>query len=329
MFSLSNFCYILLLIEAFIIGYIVTRHKIFNPMWIFLYKYFPNKKLIILIVSSVLGSLPVPGRIVLAAPMLKSYINHKDKLGVFNFVATHHYYFWSPLEKSIIIILGGLSISYMQFMSYIWPLLLVYLIYVVMYTLFYLDYQDINDFMKDEESKDRSSAKLLIPFILFIISLGLSVVMHPVIPFTILTLYYVFISSETFNNCIKSIDWKIVLLVLSIMVIANLIKSYVQFPESYNLYSIILILLSGFVFSFLLGSSSRYAGITVIITLALGLKYLPLVFAIEYMGYFLSPFHKCVPISIGYFHTKISHFYKHVTIISSSLVVTGLCMFFL
>lgn len=316
---ISNLLYTILLIDAFIIGYLINKFQLFKPMWGFLARIFHNKKLIILLISNILGSMPIPGRIVASAPMLKNYINNKDKLGVFTYLVTHHYYFWSPLEKSIILILGGLSLTYSQFLYYIWPLLLIYVLLIVLYTFIYIKESDINDF----DFSDTNNMSNL-PFIFFFITLISSIFISPIITFSILTIYYIIITKETIKNCLLSIKWDIILLLIFIIISATLIKDYVTFPEELSTINIISILSIGFGFSLLLGSSSRYAGIVVMIMLILdNLYYLPLVFAIEYMGYYLSPFHKCVPIAIGYFKSNVFHFYKHVIIISSSVLIVG------
>jgi len=314
--------YVILVIDAFIIGHIIKQHRLFDPFWNYLIKLFPNKKVVILIVSNVLGCMPIPGRITVAAPILKSYINNKNKLGVFNYLATHHYYFWSPIETSVIIILGGLSLTYGQFLYYIWPLLLVYIVFIVLYTLFVLKYSDINDFT-DSLDINKSNYRAIIPPIAFGVCLGLSVVISPIIMFTILAVYYILLTNETISNCWKSINWKLVLFVGVIIIIANLIHENISLPDVDG-YAIIGVLGFGFLFSFLMGSSSKYAGIVVAITLVLGIEYLPLVFAIEYAGYYLSPMHKCIPITIGYFQTKVSYFYMYVSIVAICIALTGI-----
>lgn len=316
---ISNLLYTILLIDAFIIGYLINKFQLFKPMWVFLTRIFHNKKLIILIISNILGSMPIPGRIVAASPLLKSYINNKDKLGVFTYLVTHHYYFWSPLEKSIIIILGGLSITYQQFLYYIWPLLLAYVLFIIFYTIFYIDESDINDF-----DLVNDSGYSIMPFILFFIAIISSIFINPIYTLTILTIYYIYLTKEPIKECLKNVQWNIVFLLMFVIFSATLIKQYVSFPEDISATNTVFILSIGFIFSFLFGSSSRYSGIAVVILLILdNLAYLPLVFAIEYAGYYLSPFHKCVPTAIGYFKTSLTYFYKHTIIIVFCLFIVG------
>ena len=98
-----------------------------------------SKKMVVFFVSLFGGILPIPGRVALSASMLNSIapVNDKkrQKFGIIDYLATHHYYLWSPLEKTTIIPMAVLGLTYMQFMSYIWPLLLISGLYISYYIL--------------------------------------------------------------------------------------------------------------------------------------------------------------------------------------------------
>ena len=63
-------------------------------------------KLRMCILHFISGILPIPGRICVVNALFDS-ITNKDKTNTkfsfFHYLSTHHYYLWSPLEKTIII----------------------------------------------------------------------------------------------------------------------------------------------------------------------------------------------------------------------------------
>ena len=75
-----------------------------------------------------------------------------------------------------------------------------------------------------------------------------------------------------------------------------------------------------FLVSFSLGSSSKYAGIVVILTNLYGMQFFQLILAVEFAGYLLSPIHKCVFIALKAYGTPIKMFYASVGILCSTLV---------
>ena len=100
-----------------------------------------SKKMVVFLVSLFGGILPIPGRVALSASMLNSIApvdnKKRKKFGIIDYLATHHYYLWSPLEKTVIIPMAVLGLTYAKFMAYIWPLLLITCLYITYYILFY------------------------------------------------------------------------------------------------------------------------------------------------------------------------------------------------
>ena len=80
--------------------------------------------------------------------------------------------------------------------------------------------------------------------------------------------------------------------------------------------------LLAFVSAWLLGSSSRFGAVTVILTALYGIEYLPWFFAVDFAGYILSPMHKCVAIGKMYFGTKLSYYGKLLS--GWALLVVGM-----
>jgi hypothetical protein len=55
-----------------------------------------------------------------------------------------------------------------------------------------------------------------------------------------------------------------------------------------------------------MGSSSRFAAVTVLLSSIYGIEHLPWFFAVDLAGYLVSPMHKCAAIEMLYFQTKFS-----------------------
>jgi hypothetical protein len=72
---------------------------------------------------------------------------------------------------------------------------------------------------------------------------------------------------------------------------------------------VLMISLLTFSASFSMGSDGKFASITVIMTTVFGLHYLLWFFALDYVGYLLSPAHECVMIGKRYFGTSLRVYY--------------------
>ena len=154
----------------------------------------------------------------------------------------------------------------------------------------------------------------------------------------LITLYYIFFvlkeSDVVINkvqhkkqdfNLLKSIKWDVPLFVGIVIIIGNLFKLYSDnitgFFLNYNS-SIFFASVIAFVTSFILGSSSKFAGITTLLVSIFGINYLPLLFALGYAGYLISPTHKCLVITKTYFGLDMS-FYRALILIGMALITVG------
>jgi len=136
--------------------------------------------------------------------------------------------------------------------------------------------------------------------------------------FGMLTIYYMFVT-RTFDvpKLLRYVDWKLIAWVAAIIVLANIavqntdaIKSYLQNSGvDINTWQGFAVLsFASFAGAFALGSSSRFGALTVIMTSIFGLEYLPWFFAVDFVGYLISPMHKCVAIGMLYFGTKLRYY---------------------
>ena len=271
--------YIIYLIVIMVVVGFVKEYNLFGGLYKWLNRNVSNKKFLIILISSISGVLPIPGRCMVSAAMFDTVATvdkkRRGRYGILDYLCTHHYYFWSPLEQTVIIPMAVLSLSYTQFLSYVWPLLLGYLICVISYIVFFIRNEDI------------------------------VVCLEPPKPIKF-----------NFRKVVSYINWRLILVVIGVMVISIYCKDYVSpLVKELGTNSIIIASLLGTSFAFAMGSSSKFAGIVAILCSAFGTQFLPLFFASEFTGYLLSPTHKCVVISKMYFGTSIRDFYLIMLIV--------------
>lgn len=246
------------------------------PFFRWLFTKIKSKRALVAIISCVAGVLPVTGRAAISAGVLNTIApkNNRQVYGIIDYLSTHHYYFWSPLEKTVILPMAVLGISYGTFLGLIAPLLVT----ALAVTLFYIFYV-----VKEEQ------VEIEIP--------------------------------EKAEEDVEWINWKALIAVAIVIIIGNYLKSFEWVLGNTEL---VAGLFMSFIFAFILGSSGKFAGFVSLLTSIYGIKWLPLFFAVDYAGYMLSPAHKCLHISRGYFGTTFMKFYKAVGIFTGLIILSGL-----
>lgn len=132
---LANQIYLLGLLAAFIIGGILRKEGYFASMYDMISTMFNNKKIVLGIMSAVGGIMPVEGRCSVSAPILDSMVKKhpqsRSKLGIVDYISTHHYYLWSPVEPSVMIFMTALGISWLTFLQATAIPLAIYIAFLV------------------------------------------------------------------------------------------------------------------------------------------------------------------------------------------------------
>lgn len=315
---LKNQEFLFYLIGVMICVGIIKDKNLFSGLYCYLFKKIHYKKILIVIISALSGILPVPGRVVVSAGMLDTLApkrkKSREKFGIVDYLSTHHYYLWSPLEKTVIIPMSVLGLSYLSFLKYTLPLLVISILVLVVYIIFFLDEKDI---VIRQEQKNRPVFFFRNIFPL-IVSLGLLIAnFEPGIVFTALALYFILITKTySFIKLNSYIKYGLVATLFIIIATSNFLLLHSD--KFINLVSTnqskILVCLIVFVVSFLLGSSSKFSSMVSVVTVALGLQYFQLLMTIAFSGYLLSPFHKCVAIGKMYFKTPLLNYYLVITI---------------
>jgi len=278
-----------------------------------------SKKAVVFLVSLFGGVLPIPGRVALSASMLNSIApvdnKKRKKFGIIDYLATHHYYLWSPLEKTVIIPMAVLGLSYMTFMSYVWPLLLITALYITFYIMSLND-DEIDIEVKDEPINKKNMTLVVLPFLSTILISCFTP--YYFLAFTVFT-FYLISYSNSWYKLLDYINWELLVIVAFVIILGNIVNANYDYIETFIKHyiptkNIILVSMIGFIASFLLGSSSKYAGIVSLLTAAFGMKYFVLFFTLEYSAYLISPSHKCLPIGQKYFHTGFMTYLKALII---------------
>ena len=326
--------YLFLLAFIMIIAGIVKEHKLFGDFYGYFHKILKSKKALIASVSALTGCLPIKGRVTLTAGLLDSMAprgKERHKLGVIDYLSTHHYYFWSPLEKTVILPMAAFGLTYGAWFGIIWPLLAVSVAFILGYLIFFVKEDGIELDGIKKEIKISRITRYVVPYVLGIA--GVMAGIHFLWVFGLLTLYYMSVTGTfDYKKILSYIDWKLLGFIAVIIAMANYARVYSPLIHE-TLYNsglditsptgFWLISLMSFIGSFILGSSSRFAAITVLLVSVYGLAYLPWFFAVDFCGYILSPMHKCLAIGKGYFKTPLKYYLTTLITWCSMVILIG------
>ena len=219
-----------------------------------------------------------------------------------------------------------LGLTYTQFMSYIWPLLLITSLYIIYYIMT-LEDDEIDIEVKDEPINSKNILLVVLPFLATIL-MCVFLTDYYFGFFTAFTLWLIYYSNS-WKKLLEYINWELVLIVGAIIILGNLVGKYYPMMEGYiKHYStpsgILIVAMLGFLSSFLLGSSAKYASIVSLLTSVFGMHYFVLFFTLEYSAYLISPSHKCLPIGQKYFHTGFMTYLKALVIWISIMITYAL-----
>ena len=321
-FILKGQVYLFLIIFVMMIAGMIKDNNLFSDVFAFLKRSIKSNRAIVALFSALTGVLPIKGRVTVSAGLLDTLApkdkKKREKFGPIDFMSSHHYYFWSPIEKTVILPMAAFGLSYTAFLGIMWPLIVATFAYILWYLIFMVKDNDIALVETKKKIKVSRITRYVFPYIM-----GVSAVIAGVNflwAFGLLTMYYMIVT-RTFNykKLLSYVDWKIIAWVTLIIILANTTRLYtgeikdfigstgvdMNSPVGFGAISLL-----AFGFAWILGSSSRFGAIMVILTSLYGLAYLPWFFAVDFAGYILSPMHKCVAIGKMYFGTKLSYYIK-------------------
>ena len=331
--------YIWLVFFIMIVAGIAKERGLFMPVYSYIKTSFKSNRLVLFLISAISGVLPIEGRVTVSAGVLDT-ITHKDcdhnhgrqKMGIVDYLSTHHYYLWSPLEKTVVIPMATFGLGYVAWLGMVWPLLLVTALFVTYYIFFKVKEDEINI----EESTFKISAVMrnVLPFF---IAIGAYIYVggdkHIFAIFGSLALYYVFLTQTwNFKKLLSYINWEVLLTVAVVIILGNYFKSQEALINEYirglgiditTVTGILIVSVIGLVASFLMGSSGKFIALAVLMSAVFGQQYFLWFFAVDYVGYLLSPTHKCVMVGNRYFGTPLKTYYSALGIWSILLLGTA------
>jgi len=306
------FQYIIFLIAIMIISGIVKTYGFLSDIFIVLSR-ISSKRLQLFLVSLIGGILPIPGRVTVSASILDSMAKpgkSRKKFGIIDYLSSHHYYLWSPLEKTVILPMAVLSITYQEYFEYMWPVIVISFLFIFGYIFFIIKEEDIELKISTKKFSLKSFFLKAFPLFFGIILLGFGY--SPALTFIPIAGYYILISNSSIKKIFKYINWKLVLLLFIILIVSLFIKEHFALFEQLlkNNHSLVYASFFSFTASWLMGSSGKYAGLASIIISIFGIHYLVWFLTIEFIAYNLSPTHKCIHIGRMYFNTPINDYFN-------------------
>lgn len=330
---LSEISYLWMVFFIMISAGLAKEYNLFAPAYAYVKNTFRSNRFVVVILSAIGGVLPIEGRVTVSAGLLDT-VAPKDgpsrhKFGIVDYLATHHYYMWSPLEKTVILPIAVLGLSYTAWLGLIAPLLITSLIFIF----WYIWYQVHEEEVAITPSNFRLSAVIRNVLPMFVaIGAYMSGISH-VWAFGLLTLYYMFLTQQwDLKKLFGYINWQVLIVVAVSIIAGNYFKSHASdFQEMIkathfdpsSITGLLVVSGLGFIASFLMGSSGKFVAIAVLMAQLFGTEYFLWFFAIDYVGYLLSPTHKCVMVGNRYFGTPLSTYYKALGIWSLILLSTA------
>jgi hypothetical protein len=339
---LKDISYLWMIFFIMITAGLAKEYALFAPAFAYVRNTFRSNKFVVVLLSAIGGVLPIEGRVTVSAGLLDTVAPKegpgREKLGIVDYLSTHHYYMWSPLEKTVILPIAAFGLSYSAFIGLVAPLLIVSLLFISIYI--WTQVRDEELTITPGNFKLSAVMRNVLPMFLALgtyIGLGGEGHVFPI--FGLLTLYYVFITQQwSPKKLLGYIRWDVIVWVGAVIILGNYFKSYNgEFLtmikgvglDPHTFVGMLAISVIGFVVSFLMGSSGKFIAVAVLMAQVFGVEYFIWFFAIDFAGYLLSPTHKCVMIGNRYFGTPISTYYKALGTWALLLLATSATITFL
>lgn len=323
---LSEQIIILVLFSLGVIAMIFKSNNIMTEVYNLLSKTKLSNRTILYIVSTISGILPVPGRTAVSNVVLDTMQDknvNNTQWGILSYLATHHYYLWSPIEKSVLISMSVLGITYGTFLKYMIPVIVLYQIVTLVYILKFIPIDSVH-FKKSDAinfSKLFDAGLFMAGIMLCVFtSLNLAGMLCG------LAIYYAIKYHLSIGEILKNTNWKLLIFVAGVVCLGVMLHSYEASFMDYikvlqqSHVSIILIVAVCMAFSITMGSSSKFAAISALMTTIFGMQYFVLFYIADFCGYLLSPTHKCVAMAKEYYGTPFKNFYGVVSVMCITLI---------
>ena len=331
---LKDIGYLWMIFFIMISAGLAKEYALFAPAFAYVRNTFRSNKFVVVLLSAIGGILPIEGRVTVSAGLLDTVApkegHGREKLGIVDYLATHHYYMWSPLEKTVILPIAAFGLTYTAWLGLIAPLLIVSVGFIAWYIWYQVHEEEIN--IAPGNFKLSAVLRNVIPMF---VAVGFYIYNSAwmVGCFGFLTLYYILITQQwDFKKLLSYVRWDVLLWVGAVIMLGNYMKSHDgEFQamlkgagvDPHTFIGMAIISAIGFVASFLMGSSGKFVAIAVLMAQLFGVEYFLWFFAIDYTAYLLSPTHKCVMVGNRYFGTPVTTYYKALGAWGVLLLTTG------
>ena len=320
---LKDISYLWMIFFIMITAGLAKEYALFAPAFAYVRNTFRSNKFVVVLLSAIGGILPIEGRVTVSAGLLDTVApkcgHGREKMGIIDYLANHHYYMWSPLEKTVILPIAAFGLTYGAFLGLVAPLLIASLLFISVYIWYTVKEEEL--VITPGNFKLSAVLRNVLPMF---IALGVYIwgggEEHVFPIFGLLTLYYVLITQQwSPKKLLGYVRWDVLAWVGAVIILGNYFKSHnSEFTEMvkssgldpHTFVGMLLISLLGFVVSFLMGSSGKFIAVAVLMAQVFGVEYFLWFFAIDFTGYLLSPMHKCVMIGNRYFGTPVGTYYK-------------------
>jgi len=324
---LGDEIYLFVLVSIMMVSGIAKEKSLFAGTYGFLKSKFKSNRLVIMLLSFVSGILPIEGRATVSAGILDTATGtngdnaSRKKLGIIDFLTTHHFYMWSPIEKPVLLPMAAFGLGYSAWIGMLWPLLLVSAVFIVSYCWLAVDENEVV-ISECPESTLWDFVKNTLPFLAAIVAYMAMGGEGPAAVFPVfgtLLLYYIITTkSYDLNKLLGYVNWTTVAIVAVVFASSGYMQEHrAWFEEAvksvgldmHTFKGVFYISLLTFLASFSMGSDGKFAALTVLMASAFGKEYLLWFFALDYCGYLLTPMHECVMIGKRYFGTSLTTYY--------------------
>ncbi len=318
---LKDISYLWMIFFIMITAGLAKEYQLFAPAFAYVRNTFRSNKFVVVLLSAIGGVLPIEGRVTVSAGLLDTVApksgHGREKLGIVDYLSTHHYYLWSPLEKTVILPIAAFGLTYTAWLGLIAPLLIVSIGFIAWYIWYQVHEEEIN--IAPGNFKLSAVLRNIVPMF---VAVGLYIYNKDwmVACFGFLTLYYIIISQQwNIKKLLSYVRWDVLLWVGAVIALGNYMKTYDaswqamlkgSMLDPHTFVGMVIISAIGFIASFLMGSSGKFVAIAVLMAQVFGLEYFLWFFALDFAGYLISPTHKCVMIGNRYFGTPVGTYYK-------------------
>ena len=310
---LKNELYMGYIFGIMILGGFIREHSALEDVYSLAKKYVKDNRVLVIITSLLGGILPIPGRVALSAPLLDAIAppdkERRSAFGVIDYLSVHHYYWWSPLEKTVVLPMAVMGVSYSTFLGYTIIPLAITLAYTWWYIFTKVPAASVVpnlEYVRDFNWRRAITGWApLIATVILLLNTGKGGAIFFFPWFGAMCAYYSIVYRDwKWGRWIDAKFAVIATIVLAFGGIVGQIKEPVMaYLNAATPDMLIPASLVAMVAAYIMGSSGKYAGMTSVLVSIFGPQYLVWFLCTEYSGYLISPAHKCLMIGQQYFGT--------------------------